>query len=94
MENAHLEVLVRGLALLLLLFRFVAVFLPSAIGNESFGGLLDDWGVGEIATRLVQAKAGTSFETVLSLMCLVIFFKNLEASLTAVEMRLMSSPLP
>jgi hypothetical protein len=56
-ENTHLEALVRGLALLLLLFRFIAIFLPFAISVGSFGGLLDDWGVGETATRLLNKES-------------------------------------
>ncbi len=49
--------LVRGLTLLLLLFRFIAIFLPFAIGSGSFGGLLDDLGVGETATRLLNKES-------------------------------------
>jgi hypothetical protein len=56
-ENAHLEALVRGLALLLLLFRFIAIFLPFAVGGGSFGGLLDNLGIGETATRLLDKES-------------------------------------
>ncbi len=57
MENAQLEALVRGLAFLLLLFRFITVFLPFAIGGRSFGGLLDNLGVGETTTRLLDKES-------------------------------------
>ncbi len=57
MENAHLEALVRGLALLLLLFRFIAIFLPFAVGGGSYGGLLENLGIGETATRLLDKES-------------------------------------
>ncbi len=57
MENAQLEALVRGLTLLLLLFRFIAVFFPFAIGGRSFGGLLNNLGVGETTTRLLDKES-------------------------------------
>ncbi len=57
MEHAQLEALVRGLALLLLLFRFIAAFLQFAVGGGSFGGLLDNLGIGETATRLLDKES-------------------------------------
>jgi hypothetical protein len=51
-EHAQLEALVRGLILLLLLFRLTAVFLPFAVGGGSLGGLLDNLGIDETTTRL------------------------------------------
>jgi hypothetical protein len=77
-EDAHLEALIRSLALLLLLFRFITIFLPFAICGRSFGGLLNNWSIGEAATRLLDeestGKCSDFFWNCVSLMCLVIFF--------------------
>ncbi len=57
MEDAQLEALVRGLVLLFLLLRFIAIFLPFAIGGKSFGSLLGNLGISETATRLLDNES-------------------------------------
>ncbi len=56
-EDAHLEALIRSLVFLLLLFRFIAIFLLFAVGGGSFGSLLNNWSIGEATTGLLDEES-------------------------------------